>query len=70
MHNKERKKEGFQMKGNELVKWIEENNAGEHVIIAVDDKFHYMKAKGVWEGESEGGAIMIEVDEDTVIKGD
>jgi len=58
------------MKGNELVKWIEENKAGDHVVIAVDSGHHYMKAKEVWEGESEGGAIMIEVEDDAVMKGD
>ena len=57
------KKKVEEIRGNKLIEWIEENKAGEHVIIAVDENNRYMKVKDVWEGESNGGAIMLDVEE-------
>lgn len=52
------------MKGKELVDWIQENNAENHVVIANTKDHRYLRAVGVWEGESDGGAIMIDVVEE------
>lgn len=47
------------MKGNELVKWIEENHAEGHEVVLVDDGNNYFQVKHVWEGEAYGGSIML-----------
>lgn len=52
------------MTGKELVEWIKENHAEEHTIIAVTQDHRYLRVKDVWEGETDGHAIMMNVAED------
>lgn len=52
------------MTGKELVKWIEENKAEGHVVIAVPSDYRYLRVVDVWEGEKDGGAIMLRVAEE------
>lgn len=47
------------MTGRELMDWIVENHAEEHVVIGENLEGGYMKAVDVWEGEACGGAIML-----------
>ena len=46
------------------VEWIEENHAEEHTLIAVTQDHRYLRVKDVWEGETDGHAIMMNVAED------
>ena len=55
---------GIYMTGKELVEWIEENHAEEHTLIAVTQDHRYLRVKDVWEGETDGHAIMMNVAED------
>lgn len=48
------------MTGKELIQWIEENHAEEHTVIVQAREIGYRRVKAVWEGETDGGAIMIE----------
>ena len=52
------------MTGKELIKWIEENKAEEYVLIAVSPRNEYQAVTGIWEGESGGGAIMLNTAEE------
>ena len=47
------------MTGRELMEWIIENKVEECPVIVVDPENRYLEVQGVWEGESEDGAIMI-----------
>lgn len=54
------------MKGKDLVEWIGENRAEEHVILVIGDDWKYLKVDEVWEGEAGGGAIMLKATEEWV----
>lgn len=49
------------MTGKELIAWIKENGAEDHVVIVQSKDFSYEKDLQLWEGEMDGGAIMITV---------
>lgn len=47
------------LRGKDLIEWIKENNAEEHIVIAFSPENEYLNAVDLWEGESGGGAIML-----------
>ena len=47
------------MKGAELIKWIQDNHAEDWPVIALSPENDYLRVKYAWEGETDGGAIML-----------
>ena len=52
------------MTGKELIQWIEENDAEEHTVIVVTKDHRYLRVTDLWEGETDGHAIMMNIAEE------
>lgn len=52
------------MKAKQLVDWIEENNAWDHTLIVEGPGRRYLDVSDVWEGEGDGGAVMLTAKEE------